>query len=130
MFGAVCITRHRPERVQRQICAAELLALRQLLRRALAAVLLRLKEPRGARGVLDVRVSPRAAWRQVHARNKAVDPTINWAEVARAMAGFTGADCMGLMQRAARMAARQVRMAHRPLCHPALLARQLDCLWP
>ena len=30
-------------------------------------------------------------------------------EVARAMAGFTGADCMGLMQRAARMAARQGR---------------------
>lgn len=28
---------------------------------------------------------------QVHARNKAVDPTINWPEVARSMAGFTGA---------------------------------------
>ena len=27
---------------------------------------------------------------QVHARNKAVDPNINWYEVARAMAGFTG----------------------------------------
>eukprot|EP00983_Pelagomonas_calceolata_P045085 1139547-Pelagomonas_calceolata.AAC.12 len=45
---------------------------------------------------------------QVHACNKSVDPTINWYEVARAMAGFTGADCMGLMQRGARMAARQV----------------------
>ena len=45
---------------------------------------------------------------QVHARDKAVDPAINWYEVARSMAGFTGADCMGLMQRAARMAARQV----------------------
>ncbi|PNH05285.1 ATP-dependent zinc metalloprotease FTSH 1, chloroplastic, partial [Tetrabaena socialis] len=43
----------------------------------------------------------------VHARNKAVDPNINWYEVARAMAGFTGADVMGLMARAARMAARQ-----------------------
>lgn len=32
-----------------------------------------------------------AALPQVHARNKAVDPTINWKEVARAMAGFTGA---------------------------------------
>jgi cell division protease FtsH len=47
----------------------------------------------------------------VHARTKAVDPSINWYEVARAMAGFTGADCMGLMQRAARMAARQVGKA-------------------
>lgn len=46
---------------------------------------------------------------QVHARDKAIDPSINWIEVARSMAGFTGADCMGLMQRAARMAARQVR---------------------
>jgi hypothetical protein len=45
----------------------------------------------------------------VHARNKAVDTSINWFEVARAMAGFTGADCMGLMARAARMAARQGR---------------------
>jgi cell division protease FtsH len=27
---------------------------------------------------------------QVHARNKSVDPTINWEEVARAMSGFTG----------------------------------------
>jgi hypothetical protein len=27
---------------------------------------------------------------QVHARNKSVDPTINWQEVARAMSGFTG----------------------------------------
>lgn len=50
----------------------------------------------------------RAKILQVHARNKAVDPNINWYEVSRAMAGFTGADCMGLMQRAARMAARQV----------------------
>ncbi|GFH16281.1 AAA domain-containing protein, partial [Haematococcus lacustris] len=47
----------------------------------------------------------------VHARNKAVDPAINWTEVARAMAGFTGADCMGLMQRAQRMAGRQGRDA-------------------
>lgn len=38
-----------------------------------------------------------------------MDPSINWYEVARAMAGFTGADCMGLMARAARMAARQGR---------------------
>ncbi len=45
---------------------------------------------------------------QVHARDKLVDPKINWLEVARSMAGFTGADCMGLMQRAGRMAARQV----------------------
>ena len=45
---------------------------------------------------------------QVHTKGKPVDPEINWYEVARAMAGFTGADCMGLMQRAARMAARQV----------------------
>lgn len=51
----------------------------------------------------------RAKILQVHARNKAVDPTINWYEVARAMAGFTGADCMGLMARAARLAARQGR---------------------
>jgi len=51
----------------------------------------------------------RAKILQVHARNKAVDPKINWYEVARSMAGFTGADCMGLMQRAARMAARQGR---------------------
>eukprot|EP00879_Flechtneria_rotunda_P028172 GHRR01030255.1.p1 GENE.GHRR01030255.1~~GHRR01030255.1.p1 ORF type:complete len:520 (+),score=209.83 GHRR01030255.1:1412-2971(+) len=49
----------------------------------------------------------RAKILQVHARNKSVDPTINWEEVARAMSGFTGADCMGLMARAARMAARQ-----------------------
>eukprot|EP00877_Chromochloris_zofingiensis_P008651 jgi/Chrzof1/4039/Cz13g18040.t1 len=51
----------------------------------------------------------RAKILQVHARNKSVDPNINWYEVARAMAGFTGADCMGLMNRAARMAARQGR---------------------
>jgi len=51
----------------------------------------------------------RAKILQVHARNKRVDPAINWYEAARAMAGFTGADCMGLMQRAARMAARQGR---------------------
>ncbi|GAX80068.1 hypothetical protein CEUSTIGMA_g7506.t1 [Chlamydomonas eustigma] len=49
----------------------------------------------------------RAKILQVHARDKAVDPNINWYEVARTMAGFTGADCMGLMQRAACMAARQ-----------------------
>ncbi|WIA15942.1 hypothetical protein OEZ85_012685 [Tetradesmus obliquus] len=53
----------------------------------------------------------RAEILQVHARNKSVDPTINWQEVARAMSGFTGADCMGLMARAARMAARQGREA-------------------
>ncbi|KAG2437047.1 hypothetical protein HYH02_011309 [Chlamydomonas schloesseri] len=53
----------------------------------------------------------RAKIMQVHARNKAVDPNINWYEVARAMAGFTGADVMGLMARAARMAARQGRHA-------------------
>ncbi|KAG2495020.1 hypothetical protein HYH03_006952 [Edaphochlamys debaryana] len=53
----------------------------------------------------------RAKIMQVHARNKAVDPNINWYEVARAMAGFTGADVMGLMARAARMAARQGREA-------------------
>ncbi|KAL6745073.1 P-loop containing nucleoside triphosphate hydrolase protein, partial [Haematococcus lacustris] len=53
----------------------------------------------------------RAKILQVHARNKAVDPSINWTEVARAMAGFTGADCMGLMQRAQRMAGRQGRDA-------------------
>jgi len=46
---------------------------------------------------------------QVHARDKHVDPGVNWFEVARSMAGFTGADCMGLMQRAVRMAARQGR---------------------
>ena len=53
-------------------------------------------------------ILPRCSTCQVHARDKAVDPSINWYEVARSMAGFTGADCMGLMQRAARMAARQV----------------------
>eukprot|EP00878_Enallax_costatus_P001473 GHUV01001624.1.p1 GENE.GHUV01001624.1~~GHUV01001624.1.p1 ORF type:complete len:977 (+),score=283.07 GHUV01001624.1:432-2933(+) len=53
----------------------------------------------------------RAKILQVHARNKSVDSTINWEEVARAMSGFTGADCMGLMARAARMAARQGREA-------------------
>ncbi|KXZ53715.1 hypothetical protein GPECTOR_6g632 [Gonium pectorale] len=53
----------------------------------------------------------RAKIMQVHARNKAVDPNINWYEVARAMAGFTGADVMGLMARAARMAARKGREA-------------------
>ncbi|MEW5306932.1 MAG: hypothetical protein WDW36_009362 [Sanguina aurantia] len=51
----------------------------------------------------------RAKILQVHARGKAVDPDINWRELSRAMAGFTGADCMGLMQRAARMAGRQGR---------------------
>jgi ATP-dependent Zn protease len=35
---------------------------------------------------------------QVHARNKSVDPTINWQEVARAMSGFTGALCVVLFQ--------------------------------
>ena len=45
---------------------------------------------------------------QVHARDKRVDPNLNWNEVARAMSGFTGADCMGLMLRAQGMAARQV----------------------
>lgn len=53
----------------------------------------------------------RAKILQVHARNKAVDPAINWLEAARSMAGFTGADCMGLMNRAARMAARMGRGA-------------------
>ncbi|GFR51495.1 hypothetical protein Agub_g13859, partial [Astrephomene gubernaculifera] len=53
----------------------------------------------------------RAKIMQVHARNKSVDPSINWYEVARAMAGFTGADVMGLMARAARMAGRQGREA-------------------
>lgn len=32
---------------------------------------------------------------QVHARNKRVDPKINWYEAARAMAGFTGATQLG-----------------------------------
>lgn len=32
--------------------------------------------------------------KKVHARNKAVDPTINWLEVARAMGGFTGAGAL------------------------------------
>jgi cell division protease FtsH len=53
----------------------------------------------------------RAAILQVHARNKRVVPGINWLEVARSMAGFTGADCMGLMGRAARMAGRAGREA-------------------
>ncbi|KAG1670583.1 hypothetical protein FOA52_012156 [Chlamydomonas sp. UWO 241] len=51
----------------------------------------------------------RAQILQVHARDKFVAAGINWMEVARSMAGFTGADCMGLMQRATRMAARQGR---------------------
>lgn len=46
---------------------------------------------------------------QVHARGKSVDPSIKWYEVARSLPGYTGAECMGLMQRAARMAARQGR---------------------
>jgi len=53
----------------------------------------------------------RAKILKVHARNKSVDPTINWEGVAKAMSGFTGADCMGLMARAARMAGRQGREA-------------------
>lgn len=51
----------------------------------------------------------RAKILQVHARDKRVDPNLNWNEVARAMSGFTGADCMGLMMRAAGMAGRQGR---------------------
>lgn len=61
----------------------------------------------------------------MHARDKRVDPNLNWNEVARAMSGFTGADCMGLMLRAQGMAARQVSKCGQsvgiPGCRPQVL---------
>ena len=44
---------------------------------------------------------------QVHARDKKVDPDMDFSKLARATAGFTGAELMNLMNQAAIIAARQ-----------------------
>jgi cell division protease FtsH len=44
---------------------------------------------------------------QVHARDKKVDPNMDFSKLARATAGFTGAELMNLMNQAAIIAARQ-----------------------
>jgi cell division protease FtsH len=44
---------------------------------------------------------------RVHSRDKRVDPELDFAKVARATAGFTGAELMNLMNQAAILAARQ-----------------------
>lgn len=44
---------------------------------------------------------------KVHARDKKVDPDIDFSKLARATAGFTGAELMNLMNQAAIIAARQ-----------------------
>ncbi len=44
---------------------------------------------------------------KVHARDKKVDPNMDFSKVARATAGFTGAELMNLMNQAAIIAARQ-----------------------
>lgn len=46
---------------------------------------------------------------QVHARDKRVDPAVNFRRIARATAGFTGAELMNLMNTAAIEAVRQKR---------------------
>lgn len=55
----------------------------------------------------------------VHARNKKVEEDVDFDKVARATAGFTGADLMNLMNQAAIMAVRGVRSfpcSHLQLC--------------
>ncbi len=44
---------------------------------------------------------------QVHARNKKVSPDLDFAKIARATAGFTGAELMNLMNQSAILAVRQ-----------------------
>jgi cell division protease FtsH len=44
---------------------------------------------------------------KVHARDKKVDPNMDYSKLARATAGFTGAELMNLMNQAAIIAARQ-----------------------
>jgi len=56
---------------------------------------------------------------QVHARNKSVDPTINWSEVARAMGGFTGAG--GWRAGRAVLAVLAVGRAGRAVLHSAVV---------
>lgn len=46
---------------------------------------------------------------QVHSRDKKTDPEIDYQKVARATAGFTGAELMNLMNQAAILSARQDR---------------------
>ena len=52
---------------------------------------------------------------KVHARGKKVDEDMDYDMVARATAGFTGADLMNLMNQAAIAAVRGVR-PHPPPC--------------
>ena len=44
---------------------------------------------------------------QVHARDKKIDPNLDFSKLSRATAGFTGAELMNLMNQAAIVAARQ-----------------------
>lgn len=46
---------------------------------------------------------------EVHSRDKKLDPDVNFQKVARATAGFTGAELMNLMNTAAVQAVRQGR---------------------
>jgi len=61
---------------------------------------------------------------QVHARGKACDPSCDWARVARACAGWSGADLENLMNEAAISSAR----AGEPLITTARLFEALDNL--
>jgi len=54
-------------------------------------------------------VEGREAILQVHARGKTVDPSLDWNRMARATAGFTGAELMNLMNAAAIQAVRDGR---------------------
>ena len=47
----------------------------------------------------------------VHARDKKISPDLDFQKLARATAGFTGAELMNLMNQAAIVAARQARAA-------------------
>ena len=50
----------------------------------------------------------------VHARGKEMEDDITYERIARATAGFTGADIMNLMNQAAIITVRSVRVC----CHP------------
>ena len=61
---------------------------------------------RGAAAQLHALAQARVEIMRIHMRDKQVDPSLDVRRLARACAGFTGAEIMGLMNRAAARAVR------------------------
>ena len=62
--------------------------------------------PRAAAAQLCMPAQARVEIMRIHMRDKQVDPSLDVRRLARACAGFTGAEIMGLMNRAAARAVR------------------------